>query len=104
MLDNSHNNALLDEDGFWESTKTGIIEDAIEDIILGGRDIESLTSFDIVFQILINRLVRPAEREGRELRIEDLRGDWPLSPLFWRDSFDAAKNTAGVSGQGGACQ
>jgi hypothetical protein len=38
------------------------------------------------------------------LRIEDLRGDWPLSPLFWRDSYDAAKNTAGVSGQGGACQ
>lgn len=104
MLDKSHNNALLNEDGFWESTKTGIIEDAIEDIILGGRDIESLTSFDIVFQILINRLVRPAEREGRALRIEDLRGDWPLSPLFWRDSYDAAKNTAGVSGQGGACQ
>ena len=69
VLDNSHNNALLDEDGFWESTKTGIIEDAIEDIILGGRDIESLTSFDIVFQILINRLARPAEREGRALRI-----------------------------------
>ena len=69
MLDNSHNNALLDEDGFWESTKTGIIEDAIDDIILGGRDIESLTSFDIVFQILINRLARPAEREGRALRI-----------------------------------
>ena len=41
-LDNSPNNALLDEDGFWESTKTGIIEDAIEDIILGGRDIESI--------------------------------------------------------------
>ena len=41
-LDNSPNNALLDEDGFWESTKTGIIEDAIEDIILGGRDIDSI--------------------------------------------------------------
>ena len=35
---------MIDEDGFWESTKTGIIEDAIEDIILGGRDIESIDS------------------------------------------------------------
>ena len=41
-LDNSPNNDLIDEDGFWESTKTGIIEDAIEDIILGGRGIERI--------------------------------------------------------------
>ena len=33
---------MIDEDGFWESTKTGIIEDAIEDIILGGRDINTI--------------------------------------------------------------
>ena len=37
-LDNSLNNDLIDEDGFWESTKTGIIEE----IIFGGRDIESI--------------------------------------------------------------
>jgi hypothetical protein len=41
-LDNSPNNDLIDEDGFWKSTKTGIIKVAIEDIILGGRDIESI--------------------------------------------------------------
>ena len=41
-LDNSPNNDLLDEDGFWESTKIGIIEGAIKDIILGGRDIDSI--------------------------------------------------------------
>ena len=41
-LDNRPNNDFLDEDGFWESTKTGIIEDAFEDIILGGRDINSI--------------------------------------------------------------
>ena len=40
-LDNSPNNDFIDEDGFWESTKTGIIEDAIEDVIPGGRDIDS---------------------------------------------------------------
>jgi hypothetical protein len=38
-LDNSSNKDLIDEDGFWESTKTGIIEDVIEEIILGGRRI-----------------------------------------------------------------
>ena len=27
---------------FWESTKTSIIEDTIEDIILGGRDITTI--------------------------------------------------------------
>ena len=43
-LDNSPNKDLRDEDGFWRSTKTGIIEDAIEDIILGGRDIDSIDS------------------------------------------------------------
>ena len=41
-LDNNPSNDLIDEDGFWESTKTGIIENAIEDIILGGRDIDSI--------------------------------------------------------------
>tara|TARA_X000000950_G_scaffold231890_1_gene280626 strand:+ start:148 stop:633 length:486 start_codon:yes stop_codon:yes gene_type:complete len=41
-LDNSPNNDLIDEDGFWDSTKTGIIEDAIEGIILGSRDVESI--------------------------------------------------------------
>ena len=46
-LDNSPNNDLIDEDGFWESTKAGIIEDAIEDIILGGRDIESIDDHPI---------------------------------------------------------
>jgi hypothetical protein len=63
-----------------------------------------LASLNIVFQISINRLVRPAEREGRALLIKDLRVDRPLPPPFWRDPYDAAKNTAGVSGQGGACQ
>ena len=41
-LENSPNNDLIDKDGFWASTKTGIIEDAIEDSILGGRDIDSI--------------------------------------------------------------
>ena len=65
---------------------------------------KSLASLDIVFQISIKRLVRPAEREGRALLIEDLRVDRPLAPPFWRDHYDAAKNTAGLSGQGGNCQ
>ena len=33
-LDNSPNSDLIDKDGFWESTKAGIIENVIEDIIL----------------------------------------------------------------------
>jgi hypothetical protein len=41
-LDYSPNNDLLDENGFWESAKTCIIEDAIEEIILGGKDINSI--------------------------------------------------------------
>ena len=47
-LVNSPNNNLIDEDGFWESTKTGIIEDANEDIILGGRDIDTIDN-NIIF-------------------------------------------------------
>ena len=60
-----------------------------------------LASLNIVFQISIKRLVRPAEREGRALLIEDLRVDRPLPPPFWHDSYDAAENTAGQLGQGG---
>ena len=37
-LDNSLNNDLIDEDGFWESSTIGIIKNAIEDIILGVND------------------------------------------------------------------
>ena len=74
-LDNSPNNDCIDEDGFWESTKTGIIEDAIEDIILGGRDIESIdnkedkakakTFFDIA--------------SGQVTTLDDYVGGWLLS-------------------------
>jgi hypothetical protein len=74
-LDNSPNSDLIDEDGFWESTKTGIIEDAIEDIILGGRDINTIdnkedkakakTFFDIA--------------SGQVTTLEDCVDGWLLS-------------------------
>ena len=41
--------------------------------------------------------MRPAEREGRALLIEDLRVDRPLPPPFWRDFCDAAENAASPS-------
>ena len=66
---------------------------------------KSLASLDIVFQISIKRLVRPAEREDCALRIEDLRVDRPIPPLFWRVSCDAAKNRGLAElGQGGDYQ
>ena len=74
-LDHSPNNDLIDRDGFWASTKTGIIEDAIEDIILGGRDVKSIDSkeekakaktfFDIA--------------SGQVTTLDDLVGGWLLS-------------------------
>ena len=87
---------------FWENT--------INFVIFSHRTVtpplacKSLASLDIVFQISIKQLARPAEREGLALLIEDLRVDRPLPPPLWRDSYDVAENTAGVSGQGGACQ
>ena len=66
---------------------------------------KSLASLDIVFQISIKRLVRPAEREDCALRIEDLRVDRPIPPPFWHESYDAAeKRGLAELGQGGASQ
>ena len=47
VLNNSPNNDLLSEDGAWASTKTGIIEDTIEDIILGGSNIGSIDNKEV---------------------------------------------------------
>jgi hypothetical protein len=73
--------------------------------------LKSLTSFDIFFQILVKRLVRPAEGEGRALPIEDLRVDRSIPSAcqgrcktFQKIKFTDNKCGLGELGQGGACQ
>jgi hypothetical protein len=63
------------------------------------------------FQILVKRLVLPAEGEGRALPIEDLRVDRSIPPAcqgacktFQKIKFTDNKPGLGDLGQGGACQ
>ena len=93
---------------FWENTITFVIFS--HRAVTPPLAFISRTSLDIFFQILVKRLVRPAEGEGRALPIEDLRVDRSIPPAcqgacktFQKIKFTDNKRGLGELGQGGAC-
>ena len=88
VLNNSPNNDLLSEDGAQASTKTGIIEDTIEDIILGRSNIGRIDNKEvraktkIVFDIALSQVTTPddlyLDSHLGSRRQESLRNLWSM--------------------------